>query len=186
MSESFIDQSNFRRILNRNVAVPLGFGFLSAFFFSAIVYYLLSVSQWVERSVQGVAYAHEAQKMLNDIESSMRGYLIAGEARFLEPYERELPLFEEQVELMRKYAAEDAEQLERIERIAMLHSQWLVFAEDLIGQRGQGLSIIEEVQSKRGLELKEDQRRLLNDFIARELPAVQPDLQRPAGIPRSS
>ena len=168
MSESFIDQSNFRRILNRNVAVPLGFGFLSAFFFSAIVYYLLSVSQWVERSVQGVAYAHEAQKMLNDIESSMRGYLIAGEARFLEPYERELPLFEEQVELMRKYAAEDAEQLERIERLVMLHSQWLVFAEDLIAQRGQGLSIIEEVQSKRGLELKEDQRRLLNDFIARE------------------
>ena len=31
MSESFIDQNNFRRILNRNVAVPLGFGFLSAF-----------------------------------------------------------------------------------------------------------------------------------------------------------
>ena len=48
MSESFIDQNNFRRILNRNVAVPLGFGFLSAFFFSAIVYYLLSVSHWVD------------------------------------------------------------------------------------------------------------------------------------------
>ncbi|WCR42424.1 response regulator [Stutzerimonas stutzeri] len=168
MSESFIDQNNFRRILNRNVAVPLGFGFLSAFFFSAIVYYLLSVGQWVERSVQGVAYAHEAQKMLNDIESSMRGYLIAGQERFLEPYERERPLFEEQLVLMRKYSAEDAEQLERVERIAMLHSQWLAFAEDLIGQRGQGLSVIEDVQSKRGLELKEDQRRLLNDFIARE------------------
>jgi CheY-like chemotaxis protein/signal transduction histidine kinase len=168
MSESFIDQSNFRRILNRNVAVPLGFGFLSAFFFSAIVYYLLSVGEWVERSVQGVAYAHESQKMLNDIESSMRGYLIAGESRFLEPYERERPLFEEQLELMRDYSAKDAEQLERIERIAMLHSQWLAFAEDLIAQRGQGLSIVEEVQSKRGLELKEDQRRLLNDFIARE------------------
>ncbi|WOC79476.1 response regulator [Stutzerimonas frequens] len=168
MSESFIDQNNFRRILNRNVAVPLGFGFLSAFFFSAIVYYLLSVGQWVERSVQGVAYAHEAQKMLNDIESSMRGYLIAGQDRFLEPYERERPLFEEQLVLMRKYSAEDAEQLERVELIAMLHSQWLAFAEDLIGQRGQGLSVIEDVQSKRGLELKEDQRRLLNDFIARE------------------
>ncbi|QTF56570.1 response regulator [Stutzerimonas frequens] len=168
MSESFIDQNNFRRILNRNVAVPLGFGFLSAFFFSAIVYYLLSVGQWVERSVQGVAYAHEAQKMLNDIESSMRGYLIAGQERFLEPYERERPLFEEQLVLMRKYSAEDAEQLERVERVAMLHSQWLAFAEDLIGQRGQGLSVIEDVQSKRGLELKEDQRRLLNDFIARE------------------
>ncbi|MBK3866109.1 response regulator [Pseudomonas stutzeri] len=168
MSESFIDQNNFRRILNRNVAVPLGFGFLSAFFFSAIVYYLISVSHWVDQSVKGVAYAHEAQKMLNDIESSMRGYLIAGEARFLEPYQRELPLFEKQLQLMRDYSADDPEQLERVERTAMQHAQWLNFAEQVIAQRGQGLSIIEDVQSKRGLELKEDQRRLLNDFIARE------------------
>lgn len=121
MSDSFVDQSNFKRILNRNVTVPLGFGFLSAFFFCAIVYYLLSVSHWVERSVQGVAYAHEAQKMLNDIEASMRGYLIAGQAPFLEPYQRELPLFEEQLNLMRDYSKDNPEQLARVERIAMLH-----------------------------------------------------------------
>lgn len=29
MSDSFVEQSNFKRILNRNVVVPLGFGFLS-------------------------------------------------------------------------------------------------------------------------------------------------------------
>jgi len=168
MSDSFVDQSNFKRILNRNVTVPLGFGFLSAFFFCAIVYYLLSVSHWVERSVQGVAYAHEAQKMLNDIEASMRGYLIAGQAPFLEPYQRELPLFEEQLNLMRDYSKDNPEQLARVERIAMLHGQWLTFSEEVIGRRSQGQPVVEAVQSKRGLELKEEQRRLLNDFIARE------------------
>jgi len=44
MSDSFVEQSNFKRILNRNVVVPLGFGFLSAVFFSVIVYYLLQVA----------------------------------------------------------------------------------------------------------------------------------------------
>ncbi|MCQ4318747.1 CHASE3 domain-containing protein, partial [Stutzerimonas stutzeri] len=83
MGDSFIDQNHFKRILNRNVAVPLGFGFLSAFFFSAIVYFLLNVSHWVERSVVGVAYAHDMLKVMGDLEASMRGYLIAGDDAFL-------------------------------------------------------------------------------------------------------
>ena len=73
MSDSFVEQSNFKRILSRNVTVPLGFGFLSAFFFSVIVYYLLQVSHWVDESVRGVAHAHEAAKMMGDLEASMRG-----------------------------------------------------------------------------------------------------------------
>ncbi len=44
MSDSFIEQKQFHRILNRNVGLPLAFGLLSAVFFCAIVYYLLSVA----------------------------------------------------------------------------------------------------------------------------------------------
>ncbi|OYW91074.1 MAG: hypothetical protein B7Z23_08785, partial [Pseudomonadales bacterium 32-61-5] len=98
MGDSFIEQNQFRRILNRNVAVPLGFGFLSAFFFSAIVYYLLSVSEWVDQSVRGVSHAHETLKLIGNLEASMRGYLIAGDDVFLEPYQRELPLLNQELE----------------------------------------------------------------------------------------
>ena len=168
MGDSYIDQNNFRRILNRNVAVPLGFGFLSAFFFSAIVYFLLNVSHWVERSVVGVSYAHEALKLIGDVEASMRGYLIAGEEAFLDPYRRELPLLEEQLERLHDYASDDPVQLNRVQRVRALHQQWLDYSNGAIARRGQGETVTEYVRSRRGLELKTEQRQLLNSFIAYE------------------
>ena len=168
MGNSFIEQSHFRRILNRNVAVPLGFGFLSAFFFSAIVYFLLNVSHWVERSVVGVAYAHEMMKAMGEMEASMRGYLIAGDEVFLEPYLKDLPNFESQLQRLEDYASDDPVQLSRADRIGQLHRQWVRFAEDAIARRARNEPVEDYVRSQRGLELKEEQRRLLEDFIAHE------------------
>jgi CheY-like chemotaxis protein/signal transduction histidine kinase len=168
MGTSFIDQNHFRRILNRNVAVPLGFGFLSAFFFSVIVYYLLNVSHWVERSVLGVSYAHEMLKAVGELEASMRGYLIAGEEVFLDPYRNELPLYQDQLERIRQYASNDPVQLSRAERVEQLHGQWVGFAEEAIARRAKNEPVVEYVRSQRGLELKQEQRQLLNDFIAYE------------------
>ncbi|TCD22702.1 response regulator [Pseudomonas sp. IC_126] len=168
MGDSFINRENFRRILNRNVAVPLGFGFLSAFFFSAIVYYLLNVSHWVERSVHGVAYAHDMLKVAGDMEASMRGYLIAGEEIFLEPYRKELPAFVDLMNRLEEYASDTPVQLGRVERMKQLHGQWLGYAEEAIERRARNEPVTEYVRSKRGLDLKEEQRRLLNDFIAYE------------------
>ena len=168
MGDSFIDQNHFKRILNRNVAVPLGFGFLSAFFFSAIVYFLLNVSHWVERSVEGVAYAHDMLKVMGDMEASMRGYLIAGEDVFLEPYRSALPVYDRQLERIAQYAGDDPVQLNRVGRIGRLHELWVAFAEEAIERRTRNEPVINFVRSKQGLELREEQRRLLNDFIAYE------------------
>src|SRR5690606_27497590 len=120
MSDSSIDQQSFRRILNRNVGLPLGFGFLSAFFFSAIVYYLLNVNHTAERSVEEVAVAHETFKLLIDLESGMRGYLIAGEEAFLAPYHRGLPIFESGLAELKQQVGDDPLQLRRVERIEAL------------------------------------------------------------------
>ncbi len=166
MGDSFIEQNQFRRILNRNVAVPLGFGFLSAFFFSGIVYYLLTVSHWVDQSVRGVSHAHEALKLISNLEASMRGYLIAGEEVFLEPYRQELPLLKDELEQLTEYASANLVQLDRVRRVVTLQEEWLAFAETVIVHRAQGEDITEHVRSKRGLELKEEQRRLLYEVIA--------------------
>lgn len=166
MGDSFIEQNQFRRILNRNVAVPLGFGFLSAFFFCAIVYYLLSVSHWVDQSVRGVAHAHEVLKMLGNQEASMRGYLIAGEEVFLEPYRQELPLLQQELEALEEYAQDNLPQLNRIRRVLALQNEWNDFAESAIARRADGEDLSEHVRGRRGLELKQEQRRLLQEFIA--------------------
>ena len=166
MGDSFIEQNQFRRILNRNVAVPLGFGFLSAFFFSAIVYYLLSVSEWVDQSVRGVSHAHETLKLIGNLEASMRGYLIAGDDVFLEPYQRELPLLNHELEQLKAYAQNNLLQLNRIERVAAMQDQWVEFADTAIARRARDEPITDYIRSQRGMELKQEQRRLLYEFIA--------------------
>lgn len=168
MSESFIDQSNFRRILNRNVAVPLGFGFLSAFFFSAIVYYLLSVSHWVDQSVKGVAHAHEALRLVADLETGMRGYLIAGEEVFLDPYRQGLERVQQELDELKEYSRDDPLQMARLQKIEAAHRLWLTFAEEGITRRTAGEPIVDYVRTRRGLDLTDQRRTLLNEYIAAE------------------
>ena len=46
-SPSSVDEQRFRKLLSRNVGLPLGVGLLSAVFFVSLITYLLSVIQWV-------------------------------------------------------------------------------------------------------------------------------------------
>jgi hypothetical protein len=54
---SSIDNTQFRRILSRNVAMPLGMGVLSALVFVGIIAYLINVLSWVEHSEQVIGQA---------------------------------------------------------------------------------------------------------------------------------
>ena len=46
-SPSTVDEQRFRKLLSRNISLPLGVGVLSAVFFVSLITYLLSVIQWV-------------------------------------------------------------------------------------------------------------------------------------------
>ena len=168
MSDSSINQNSFKRILNRNVGLPLGFGFLSAFFFSGIVYYLLNINHAAERSVAEVAVAHETFKVLIDLESGMRGFLIAGEEEFLAPYIAGLPVFEQGLADLREQIGDDPVQVRRVDRIEALENQWKDYAALAIEQRRQGLPIFEYVRSGHGRQLIRQMRNEFNDLIVAE------------------
>lgn len=75
---SSIDEQSFRRLLSRNVGLPLGVGVLSAAVFISIIVYLLSVIDWVEHTDRVINNANEATKLSIDMETGMRGYLLSG------------------------------------------------------------------------------------------------------------
>src|SRR5690606_832848 len=152
----------------RNVGLPLGFGFLSAFFFSGIVYYLLNINHAAERSVAEVAVAHETFKVLIDLESGMRGFLIAGEEEFLAPYIAGLPVFEQWLADLREQVGDDPVQVRRVDRIEALENQWNDYAALAIEQRRQGLPIFEYVRSGHGRQLIRQMRNEFNDLIVAE------------------
>src|SRR6476620_7605286 len=86
MTGSSIDNSQFRRILSRNVAMPLGMGVLSALVFVGIIAHLINVLSWVEHSERVIAHASEVSRLSADMEAGMRGYLLSGDDDFMAPY----------------------------------------------------------------------------------------------------
>ncbi|MFC3607785.1 response regulator [Stutzerimonas tarimensis] len=168
MDNSFIGQQNFNRILNRNVGLPLAFGFLSVLFFISIVYFLLQTERWVERSVREVALAQETARLLVEQETGMRGYLISQQVIYLEPYERNLAQVRRNFEALRQFVSEEPAQLRRIEQIQDLHTRWMALTEDVIDRKREGLSIVEYTRAGRGRMIQEQMRSLFSDFIAEE------------------
>ena len=166
MKEPYIDQQHFDRILKRNIALPLAFGLASVVFFSAILYYLLSVETWVQESIAQLALAHDARRQVVEQESGMRGFLISGDEVFLDPYERNLPLVRRGLDGLRDAVAGDPQQLRRVEQIDGLYRQWLGLAEEVIQRRREGLSVVEFTRSGRGRIMQEQMRTLFGDLIA--------------------
>ena len=58
-----IDQTGFRRILIRNITLPLAVGVTSAAIFVALIFYLISVLNWVEHTERVIGNTHEIGKL---------------------------------------------------------------------------------------------------------------------------
>ena len=72
MSASSIDSDQFRRILSRNVAMPLGMGVLSALVFVGIIAYLINVLSWVEHSERVIGRGLEENRCLASLDQGAK------------------------------------------------------------------------------------------------------------------
>lgn len=68
-----LQQENFRRILTRNIGLPVGVGLLSAAVFIALIFYLLSALGWVERTERAIGAANQIARLDADMETSVYG-----------------------------------------------------------------------------------------------------------------
>lgn len=82
-----IDQRSFRRIIQRNIALPLVMGLVNVAVFIGLVVYLVSTMSWVEHSERVIGDANEMMRLAVERQSSSRGFFITGDERFLSQYE---------------------------------------------------------------------------------------------------
>lgn len=129
------DQKAFRRILMRNISVPLVAGFVTSLAFIGLILYLLSVMTWVEHSERVIGTTNEVSKLAVDMETGMRGYLLTGEDSSLEPYLLGKPRFAVQLSELHEGVADNPVQVARLNRIAALHAQWNEYAQQAITLR---------------------------------------------------
>ncbi|MES2192247.1 MAG: response regulator [Pseudomonadota bacterium] len=163
-----IDQDNFKKILSRNVRLPLGIGTLSAAAFVGLILYLLSTLNWVEHTQRVISNANEVSKLTSDMETGMRGFLITGDETFLQPYDIARSRIQPEVTELAGLVDDNQPQIDRIKRVAGLQAQWLEFAQEVIQLRRNKLGYEDAIGKGRGKSITDEIRREMNTFIAVE------------------
>ncbi|NNG22435.1 response regulator [Telluria aromaticivorans] len=166
MPGSSLDNSQFRRILTRNVALPLTMSVVTAVVFVAIIAYLINVLNWVEHTERVIGNAQEVSKLSAEMETGMRGYLLAGDETFLSPYLLARQRVQSGMQGMAQLVADNPAQVERVKRIEGAQAQWQRYAAEMIERRRQNdVGYLEAVRSGRGKILMEDIRRTFEELL---------------------
>jgi CHASE3 domain sensor protein len=168
MSGTPIDNIQFRRILTRNVALPLGMSVLSAVVFIGIIAYLLNVLNWVEHSQRVIGQASEVSRLSADMEAGMRGYLLSGDEAFLAPYLVAKPKLEVELASLERLVEDNEIQRDRLRRARGAQKQWDQYANEAIERRRKGADVVELVKSGRGKILTDEVRRQFAEVLVAE------------------
>ncbi|WP_422420277.1 response regulator [Pseudomonas sp. GZD-222] len=163
-----IDQQSFRKLLSRNIGLPLGVGLLSAVVFVAMISYLLSAIQWLQHTDRVINNANETIKLSIDMETGMRGFLITGEERFLDPYEVAKPQVLSALRDLQQLVRDNPQQVDRLDRIKALQQNWNTFAGEMISLRRQVADYSEPIRSGRGKRITDEIRKEFDAFIGME------------------
>ncbi|KTC01924.1 response regulator [Pseudomonas syringae] len=130
-----VDEQRFRKLLGRNVGLPLGVGVLSAVFFILLISYLLNAIQWVEHTDRVINNTNRSMKLSIDMETGMRGFLLTGDQHFLDPYEIAKPLLVAELNGLQELVKDNPTQQDRFRRLFTMQQEWNVFAQDMIDLR---------------------------------------------------
>ncbi|UVL01035.1 response regulator [Pseudomonas sp. B21-048] len=165
---SSVDEQRFRKLLSRNISLPLGLGVISAFFFVALITYLLSVIQWVQHTDRVINNANEATKLTVDLETGMRGFLLSGDEHFLEPYETAKPRIAVALNTLLELTADNPIQTDRLHRLQALHMEWVNYAQTMLDLQRAGGDYRGAIKTGRGKRLTDEIRKQFEDVVDME------------------
>ena len=165
---STIDDQGFRRILNRNVRIPLLGGIAAAGIFVALFAYLMSTWNAVESAERAIGNAQELRKLAVDMETGMRGFLLTGDDAFLTPFLAARPRFDTAADVLAELVQQDTTQVERLRHIRALQREWLQAADRMIAARRQQGDVAAMVRSGIGKVPFDEMREQFRAFVSHQ------------------
>lgn len=165
---SSVDEQSFRKLLSRNISLPLGIGALSAVFFIALITYLLSVIQWVGHTDRVINNANEALKLSVDMETGMRGFLLSGDEHFLDPYEDAKPKISVALDTLTELTADNPVQTDRLRKIQAIQQEWTQYAQSIIELQRTSGDYKAAIKAGRGKRLTDEIRQTFEDIVETE------------------
>jgi CheY-like chemotaxis protein len=169
MPNKTLDDVGFRRILARNITLPLAAGVVSAGVFVVLLVYLVTTMNWVEHSERVIGNASEISKEMVDMETGLRGYMLAGDESFLQPYVLAKPKVVSSLNSLAKLVEDNHAQVDRLRLIEAQHKQWDLYAQEMIRLRAANGDVTGPVKTGRGKNQFDEIRRQIDAFIEVEL-----------------
>ncbi len=166
---SLISEARFNRLLIRAALLPL----LLMVTLSAVLIWqivsLLHVFAWVERTDKTLSQANLSEKLMLDMETGKRGYLLSGDPRYLEPYQNGEAKVGLALDSLEALSGDNPIQGRRIGEIRTLRAQWDVDAGQAIAAVKPGFgSRLPFAQDNRGKQVMDAMRQQFADFITEE------------------
>ena len=105
-------------------AVPL----VAIVIITAVVYTsvegMIQASHWVDHTHKVIAEGKAIGASMVDMETGMRGFLVAGKETFLEPYVGGQKSFKETIDGLKRTVSDNPTQVKRLEGVEALERQW--------------------------------------------------------------
>ena len=168
MTKPSIDQAEFRRILNRAFVPPLFALVLLAAVLLWQVNSLLASTRLVDHSDQVLTDVTEAQRLLIDLETGVRGYLLTGEGDFLGPYTAANGQIDAVLGHLSSMVSDNPEQSARLEQLQPTYGKWRDYANQVLALRRDNGDYLSVVRSRTGKNLMDQMRLNLGAFIRTE------------------
>lgn len=119
-----IAQINLKRRLTTAIALPVGLMLLLTGATLWQITRLLAVVKWVDHTDQVIAQANYTQRLLVDMETGIRGYLLSGEPKFLEPYQQANPLINPAFNHLANLVADNPRQTQNLTQLRSQYEEW--------------------------------------------------------------
>ncbi|MFZ6731243.1 response regulator [Undibacterium sp. Ji42W] len=162
------DQDDFKRILFRNISLPLVVGVISAAIFVGMIFYLLSALKWVEHTVQVIANINEASQYSVNLQSGMRGYLVTGEESALVTYDVDKSQMANRLRGIVEMVSDNPVQVDRFKRIQSLQAEWEKYSLGIIDMKRNKQDYLAAIGAGRGRALFTQIRNEFDDAITME------------------
>lgn len=125
----------------------------------------LKSAAWVQQSEMVIAKANDIERLLVNMETGVRGYMLTADPNFLQPFERARPRIGPALEDLKSEVRDNLDQVNRLNYIANAMDPWLNYLVDL-GEPVAGVGM-----NARQLEILE-KRRVLMDGMRRRIQEI--------------